>query len=102
MSVLEIARFTAAPGNGDKLEQAVKVAANQLVDDPNTLKIEIYRAIEAPEQFTWLIWWTSIQAHINWRASDKMEKFLAICRPLLSAEIADGLVHHNLVVNTKG
>ena len=99
MSVLEIARFTAARGNGDELERAVKIAVEQVLADSTALKVEIYRAIEVPEQFTWLIWWTSVEAHMNWRDSERMKSLLEICGPLLAAEIGDAFVHHSLVVS---
>jgi len=71
MRVLEFARLTSPAGEGDELERRLKSAVEQLVADPETKKIEVFRGVEKPDEFTLMITWTSIDAHLKWRTTDR-------------------------------
>jgi heme-degrading monooxygenase HmoA len=100
MSVLEIAHLTSPAGKGDDLERQLKSAVEQLVADPETKKVEVFRGVEKPDEFTLMITWSSIEAHQKWRTTDRRAKYREIVDPALGAPIT--AEHHTLVVKHKG
>ena len=67
--VTEIARFTAQPGQEDKLREGLTNAMPVFHRDPACHGIMLRRCVEEPNVFMYQIEWESLELHHAFRAS---------------------------------
>jgi quinol monooxygenase YgiN len=67
--VTEIARFTAQPGQEDKLREGLTNAMAVFHRDPACHGITLRRCVEEPNVFMYQIEWESLELHHAFRAS---------------------------------
>jgi quinol monooxygenase YgiN len=65
--VTEVARFFAAPGQGDAFENAVKEGLRVIQRQSAHQRSSLMRGVEHPEEFTLLVVWESLEAKMAFR-----------------------------------
>lgn len=64
MAVMEIAEFTAQPGQGDAFAAGLAQGIEVIRSAEGCLSAEWHRAIENPEEFVLLVRWRAIEDHL--------------------------------------
>jgi quinol monooxygenase YgiN len=83
--VMEIAAVTCTENAGDKFEEAVKDAIAVLTNDPDCHAASSYRCLERPDEFVLMVEWTSLQAHVAFRAKPEFGEYRAHIAHLFAA-----------------
>jgi heme-degrading monooxygenase HmoA len=84
--VLEIALFTVKPGHADQFAAAYAQAREMIASSPGCLSARMTRGIENPEQFTLLVEWETLKAHLEgFRESDRFTRWRGAVGPHLES-----------------
>jgi heme-degrading monooxygenase HmoA len=75
MSVYEVADITVKAGSEAQFEAGVREAAAIFVSSPGCHEIKLERCIETPQRYLLRVVWDSVQAHMDFRASDNFGKW---------------------------
>lgn len=67
MSILEVVRITAQPGEGDEFQARLEAGLAVQAEDPECLAINLRRSIERPDEYLLELYWTSVEAHVAWQ-----------------------------------
>lgn len=68
--VLEVALIDVVPGQEDAFAAAYRTARDSVTASPGFRSIRMTRGIESPSRFVLLVEWDSVQAHLDFRASE--------------------------------
>lgn len=80
--VLEVALIAITPGAEDDFETAFRSVRQVLAGTPGCRSVRMTRGIESPSQFTLLVEWDSVQAHVeNFRDSERYTEWRAALGP---------------------
>jgi len=83
--VLERALFTIKPGRTADFAAAFALARKLLEAVPGFRRLEMRQGIEAPDTFLLLVWWDSIEAHMQgFRASPAIEEWRMLLSPFFA------------------
>ncbi|HEY6794859.1 MAG TPA: antibiotic biosynthesis monooxygenase family protein [Kineosporiaceae bacterium] len=76
--ILEIAVFTIKPGHADAFAAAYHRAAELIASSPGCLSTRMTRGVENPDEFTLLVEWETLEAHLEgFRGSDRFHRWRA-------------------------
>ncbi len=79
--VLEIAIFDIQQGEEKDFAAAYGQAAALVADTPGCRTMRMTRGIESPSRFVLLVEWDSVQAHEEFRASDRFPQWRGLIGP---------------------
>jgi heme-degrading monooxygenase HmoA len=85
MSILEVVRSHAHEGRGGELVERIGSAIGLLLAHPDCHGVRILHGIEEPDEVIAIIEWTSVEAHLDWRASDAAPAYRSQIADLLRA-----------------
>lgn len=83
--VLEVALIDVSPGSEDAFSVAYKEAAPLVDQTPGCRSMRMTRGIETPTRFVLLVEWDSVEAHEEFRASDRFPQWRALIGPHFAA-----------------
>lgn len=79
--VTEIADIRVADGGGDGFLAAYREAKQQLASSDGLRSIRMTRSIETPTRFVLLVEWDSLQAHQDFRDSERFVEWRRLIGP---------------------
>lgn len=80
--VLEVALIAITPGAEDDFQTAFGSVRHVLADTPGCRSVRMTRGLESPSQFTLLVEWDSVAAHVeNFRESERYAEWRAALGP---------------------
>jgi heme-degrading monooxygenase HmoA len=83
--ILERALFPIKPGRSGEFAAAFAKARKLLEATPGFQKLEMRQGIEAPDTFVLLVWWDSVEAHMQgFRDSPAILEWRALLTPFFS------------------
>jgi heme-degrading monooxygenase HmoA len=83
--ILERALFPIKPGMAAQFATAFGQARKLLEATPGFLKLEMRQGIEAPDTFILLVWWDSVEAHMQgFRESPRIHEWRALLSPFFA------------------
>jgi len=83
--ILERAVFPIKPGMAGEFAAAFAKARKLLEATPGFHKLEMRRGIEAPDTFLLLVWWDSVEAHMQgFRGSPAILEWRALLSPFFA------------------
>jgi heme-degrading monooxygenase HmoA len=96
--VLEVAVFTVKPGHADGFATAYAAAKDLIAGSPGCRSIRMTRGVEHPDEFTLLVEWETLAAHVEgFRGSDRFPRWREMVGPHLESadvrhatDLADG------------
>lgn len=85
-AILERALFTIKPGMAADFAAAFTKARKLLEATPGFQKLEMRQGMEAPDTFVLLVWWDSVEAHMQgFRESPAILEWRALLSPFFAA-----------------
>jgi heme-degrading monooxygenase HmoA len=69
--VLEVALIDVTAGAEEAFAEAYRLSRQMLAQSPGCLSVRMTRGIESPSRFVLLVEWESVQAHEDFRATDR-------------------------------
>ena len=83
--ILERALFPIKPGMADEFAAAFARARKLLEATPGFRKLEMRQGIETPDSFILLVWWDSVEAHMQgFRDSPAILEWRALLSPFFA------------------
>jgi heme-degrading monooxygenase HmoA len=83
--ILERALFPIKPGTAEEFAAAFAKARLLIEASPGFRRLEMRRGIEAPDTFLLLVWWDSVEAHMQgFRASAAILEWRALLSPFFA------------------
>lgn len=83
--ILERALFPIRAGMADDFAAAFATARKLLEATPGFRKLEMRQGIEAPDTFILLVWWDSVEAHMQgFRESPAIHEWRALLSPFFA------------------
>ncbi len=83
--ILERALFPIKPGMAEEFSAAFAQARKLLEATPGFQKLEMRQGIEAPDTFILLVWWDSVEAHMEgFRNSPAIQEWRALLSPFFA------------------
>ena len=88
--VLEIATIVLKPGNAEAFISVMPDAFPFVETSPGYVRHELHQGVEAPDTFTLMIWWETLEAHtVTFRESERFPAWRSVWGHLMkSASIA--------------
>ena len=83
--VLEVAQFQITAGSEDAFAAAYAEAVPQVAATPGFRTARMTRGVESPQRFVLLIEWDSVEAHEDFRASDRFGTWRSLIGPHFAA-----------------
>lgn len=84
--ILERALFPIKPGMAEEFAAAFATARKLLEAAPGFRKLEMRQGIEAPDTFLLLVWWDSMEAHMQgFRESPAILEWRTLLSPFFAA-----------------
>ena len=93
MSIIENAQLRAKAGHEDRMSQAIPAALEILGAADNCLGASAMRCIERPDEFTFVVRWTDVQSHLDFREAPAFADYRAAFSEHLDEVI--GFAHFN-------
>ena len=85
-AILERALFTIKPGTVNEFATAFASARKLLEASPGFQGLEMRQGIEAPDTFVLLVWWDSVEAHMEgFRESPAILEWRTLLSPFFAA-----------------
>jgi len=81
--VTEIGFFHSRPGREDDFLAAMNGAKHNTEISPGCLNLTIRQSLEMPTTFVLIVEWESLQAHLNFRATERLQAWRLPLAPLL-------------------
>lgn len=79
--VLEVALIDVTAGSEDAFSAAYAEAKDLVAQTPGCRSMRMTRGIETPTRFVLLVEWDSVQAHEDFRSSDRFPAWRALIGP---------------------
>lgn len=79
--VLEVALIDVQPGSEDAFSQAYAQAAPLVAQTPGCRSMRMTRGIETPTRFVLLVEWDAVEAHEQFRSSERFAGWRALIGP---------------------
>lgn len=79
--VLEVALIDVQPGSEDAFAQAYAQAAPLVAQTPGCRSMRMTRGIETPTRFVLLVEWDAVEAHEQFRSSERFAGWRALIGP---------------------
>ena len=79
--VLEVALIDVQPGSESAFEAGYREAADLVASTPGCRSMRMTRGIETPTRFVLLVEWDSVQAHEDFRSSDRFARWRELIGP---------------------
>jgi quinol monooxygenase YgiN len=95
MSIIENAQLRAKAGHQDAMSEALPAALTILESAENCLSASALRCIERPDEFVFVIRWTDVQSHLNFREAPAFADYRATFSEHLDEVI--GFAHYSEV-----
>src|SRR4051812_5900155 len=95
MSIIENAQLRAKGGHEDAMSEALPAALAVLAAAENCLDASALRCIERPDEFMFVIRWTDVQSHLDFREAPEFADYRATFSEHLDEVI--GFAHYNEV-----
>jgi quinol monooxygenase YgiN len=93
MSIIENAQLRAKAGHEDAMSEALPAALAVLETADNCLGASALRCIERPDEFVFVIRWTDVQSHLDFREAPAFADYRATFSEHLDQVI--GFAHYN-------
>jgi quinol monooxygenase YgiN len=95
LSIVENAQLRAKAGHEDAMSEALPAALAVLEAAENCLSASALRCIERPDEFMFVIKWTDVQSHLDYREAPEFADYRATFSEHLDEVI--GFAHYNEV-----
>ena len=82
--VLEVAIIDITPGRQDEFSTAYHDGRTVLAETAGCLSVRMTHGIERPDRFILLVEWESVQAHEDFRSSDRFAKWRGFVGPFFA------------------
>ena len=96
MALREIAKIRVKPGHEDAFVAAALAKSPKIAADENCGGVEVYQGVEEPQDFIFVVSWTSIEAHESFRQSATFDDYRSATRD----HVAEGQFSHYQVLGT--
>ena len=83
--VLEVAQIAVTPGNEAAFTAAYREAVAQIAASAGFGSARMLRGVESPSRFVLLVEWESVEAHEDFRASERFTAWRALIGPYFAA-----------------
>lgn len=80
-TVLEVALIDVKPGSEDAFAAGYAQASDLVAQTPGCQSMRMTRGIETPTRFVLLVEWDSVEAHEQFRSSDRFARWRGLIGP---------------------
>lgn len=84
-AALEVALIDVKPGSEDAFTAGYAQAADLVAQTPGCRSLRMTRGVETPTRFVLLVEWDSVEAHEQFRCSDRFAKWRELIGPHFAA-----------------